>query len=305
MKHTFSGDLGYEINRQRKNLTWRLETEVDLDKTGQAKIINRLESQASVLSELINILISDSQNLASSSRLFWAVELIYEQQDLLNDLKRIDGNSYPDLERFKLRTNFLSTGPDRKKYRTTDRIISKILFQNSGLRLYSFSFFGLVLADISSLVLENPNIGVPVGEVILEFLNMARLRKTDLTFSDSGGLSQAEDVVSIKSIFDELEANIQENPDLKILSKVKILMKNVAGKPVVGGPFRAWGRSKNNRYHFSRKYKLYPERARPHEMDKIICYNSHERALSNHKPCGNCIAAENIKSTDFIGDESS
>lgn len=305
IKHTFSGDIGYEINRQRKDLTRKLEMEVDLAKGGQAKIINRLESQASILSELINILILDSQNLASSSRLFWAVELIYEQQDLLNNLKRIDGNSYPELERFKIRTNFLNTGSDRKRYRNTDRIISKILSQNSGLKLYSLSFFGLVLADISSLVIERPKIGVPIGEVILEFLNIIRLKKTDSTFSGSEDSNQEEDIVAIKSIFEELEANIQENPDLKVLSKVKILMENVAGKPIIGGPFRAWGKSRNNKYHFSRKCKLYPERARPHEMNKIICYDSHEKAQNNHEPCKNCITAENIKSADFIGDESS
>jgi hypothetical protein len=49
IEHTLKGDLGQEIKRQRKELTHRLNFEVDPEGCGQARILNELDSKAGVL----------------------------------------------------------------------------------------------------------------------------------------------------------------------------------------------------------------------------------------------------------------
>ena len=303
IKHTFSGDLGQEINKQRKELTRNL-TKVDFNAGGQAQIINQLESKASVLSELITILVPESNNIASSSRLLWAVELIYEQQDLLNELKELEGNSYPELESWKRRFGFLNVNSDNR-YREVDRIINKLLLNYSGSGVVFLNCFYLTLEDLVGIIIERPILGIFVVDQFLKFLQISMSSTTHKT-----DLSKEEDeddyTVLVKSILEELENDIQSHPHLKVLVRTKILLENVAGKPIAGGPYRAWGKSKRkNKYHFSRKCKLYPERARPHEMNKIKCYDSHEEARKHHNPCQICVSAEKIKSSEFLGDESS
>ena len=302
IKHTFSRDLGQEINKQRKELTRNL-TKVDFRSGGQAQIINQLESKASLLSELITILVPESHNIASSSRLLWAVELIYEQQDLLNELKGLEGNSYPELESWKKRLGFLKVSSDYR-YREVDRVINKLLlnYPRPGLVFLNYSY--LILDDLIGLIVERPMLGIFVADQLLRFfrISISLTKKTDSSKEEE----EDDYAVLVKLVLEELENDIQGHPHLKVLVKTKILLENVAGKPITGGPYRAWGKSKSkNKYHFSRKCKFYPERARPHEMNKINCYDSHEEARKHHDPCQLCASAEKIKSLDFIGDETS
>ncbi|NER80258.1 MAG: trypsin-like peptidase domain-containing protein [Leptolyngbya sp. SIO1D8] len=303
IKHTFSGDLGQEINKQRKELTRNL-TKVDFKAGGQARIINQLESKASVLSELITILVPESHNIASSSRLLWAVELIYEQQDLLNELKELEGNSYPELESWKRKFGFLKVKSDNR-YREVDRIINKLLLNYPRPGLIFLNCFYLTLEDLIGLIVERPILGIFVIDQFLRFLQIPILsmQKIDLSKEED---DEGDYAVLVKSVLEELENDIQSHPHLKVLVRTKILLENVAGKPITGGPFRAWGKSKSkNKYHFSRKCKFYPERVRPHEMNKIRCYDSHKEARKHHEPCQLCASAEKIKSSEFIGDEPS
>ncbi|MFG6094712.1 serine protease [Leptothoe sp. ISB3NOV94-8A] len=304
IKHTLTGDLGHEINKQRKELVKDL-SKVDFEAGGQARIINQLESKASILSEVITILVLDSRDLASSSRLLWAVELIYEQQDLLNDLKELKGNSYPNLENWKKRFGFLRTTSDRR-YREVDKIINKLLLKYPNNELGLTNQFHVILWDLLDFFSENPILGMFLFSEMLGYLKkMFSQSETDRLNEEDEG-EENDYAVLVKSVLEELEGDIKKYPHLKVLSKTKVLLESVAGKPVVGGPYRAWGKSKTkNKYHFSRKCKFYPERARPHEMNKISCYNSHAEARQKHEPCKTCISAENIKSMDFIGDESS
>ncbi|WP_071527251.1 S1 family peptidase [Nodosilinea nodulosa] len=301
IKHTLKGSLGQEISKQRKELSKRL-IEVDPESGGQARIINRLESKASILSELITILIPESQNLASSSRLLWAVELIYEQQDLLNELKEIKGNSYPELEHFRNKFIFLKTSSD-KRYRKIDKVISKLLSKYPGYDRGFLAYSHVVLDDLVELTLTSPVMG---RFIVSEVYNYLRNSISTVEGKYLGDEDEDEYAILVKSVIEELENDIKNYPRLIVLKKMKILLENVAGKPIVGGPYRAWGKSKSkNKHHFSRKCKFYPERARPHEMNKISCYDSHEQARENHEPCKTCISAENIESIDFIGDEPS
>jgi hypothetical protein len=80
-------------------------------------------------------------------------------------------------------------------------------------------------------------------------------------------------------------------------------LEAVSGELVQGGLFRAW--SEKGAYHFSRKCKLYPERVKLEEMDKILCYDTREEAERKHQRCKTCFKAENISSNDveFLGEE--
>jgi hypothetical protein len=302
IQHTFSGDLGQEIQKQRKQL-FRHLSKVDFESGNQARIINQLESKASVLSELITILIPESQNLASSSRLLWAAELIYEQQDLLNELKKIEGNSYLELEKWKRRFGFLKVSPD-KRYREVDRVINRLLWRHSGYDSGTLSF-RITLEDSIELITRNLKAGLFVVNRVLDYLH-APISKAERADFDRESNEENDYATLVKSVLEDLEDDIKNNPHLQVLGKTKILLENVAGKPITGGPYRAWGKSKSkNKYHFSRKCKFYPERARPHEMNKISCYDSHEEASKHHEPCKTCMTAENLRSMDFVGDESS
>ncbi len=301
IKHTLTGDLGQEINRQRKELVKNL-TKIDREVGGQARIINQLESKASVLSELITILIPESQNLASSSRLLWAVELIYQQQDLLNELKEIEGNSYPALEKWKNKFGFLKTGSDRR-YREVDKIINRLLLKYSDHNYKFQEYLYPILWDLISFMSENIRMSIFISDKIIDYVKGLFLQLEEHRLKDQSSDEDADYAVLVKSVLEELEKDIKKHPHLKVLSKTKVLLENVAGKPIIGGPYRAWKSSKSkNKYHFSRQCKFYPERARPYEMARISCYNSHEEARKNHEPCKTCMNAENMEATNLMED---
>ncbi len=130
IKHTFQGDLGQEIRRQRTKLTHDLTFKLDFEGTNQARIINQLDSQAWILGDLIEKLIDDKQDLASISRLSWATEILYEQRGLFEELKKEDGNYYPDLEKIRRRPNSFSY-QDNSKYIQSDRAIGRLISKYS------------------------------------------------------------------------------------------------------------------------------------------------------------------------------
>lgn len=290
IEHTFKSDLGQEIKKQRVQLTQRLNIEVDKEAGGQARILNELDSQAWVLNTLINIFMDENQDLASISRLLWANEIIYEQRSLIQELKNIEGNSYPELEAFKKKYPIFDEKNDTK-YIDTDRIIGKIVAQHTDTNLLLYDLAKILLQQFIEQIKENPR------------YNFTYISYLAIFFKHQRNYQQTTD--SIDAIFTNLENEIKGNPKLKVLPKVYLLLKSVVGEKVEGGQFRAW--NKAGCYHFSRKCKLYPERAKPEEMKKILCYETRQEAEEkNHKPCKICLVAEREQENndiDFIGEE--
>ena len=291
--HTFQGDLGQEIKRQRKQLTRDLTFKLDFEGTNQARIINQLDSQAWILGELIDKLIDDKQDLASLSRLSWATEILYEQRGLFEELKKEDGNYYPDLEKIRRRPNSLD---DNSKYTQSDRAIGRLIskYSASDSILWKSIQLGFNFSISSNLV----NLGTKNSLIYVEKVSyiLYLILKINLDV-----VSRFE--ISVDDIFDDLEVEIRRNPKLKILRKVQILLQSAVGERVEGGNFRAWNTSGS--YHFSRKCKLYPERAKPDEMKKILCFSTSDEAEeAGHQACKNCKRA-NDSSLDenFVGDE--
>jgi hypothetical protein len=125
-QHTLKGDLGQEIKKQREKLSLDLTLKLDLEGTYQAKLINQLDSQAWLISNLIENLMDDKQDLASLSRLSWATDVLYEQRGLLQELKSSEGNSYPELEKFKKHFKFLDYQKD-SRYIDADKAIGALI----------------------------------------------------------------------------------------------------------------------------------------------------------------------------------
>jgi hypothetical protein len=290
IEHTLKGDLGQEIKRQRKELTHRLNLEVDPEGCGQARILNELDSQAGVLTQLIDMLITENQDLASTSRLLWVTEVLYEQKSLIGELKKNEGNSYPRLESFKRRFKIFND-TEESNYITADRIVGRLVLRHTNTNFVLWHSFKSFLLELIEGVKDNPTLNLLYIEQIFSLL-IATLR--DLT-------PPAES--SIETILSDLEEEIKRNPKLKILKKIQVLLEAVSGELVQGGLFRAW--SEKGAYHFSRKCKLYPERVKLEEMDKILCYDTREEAERKHQRCKICNNAENISSNDveFLGEE--
>ncbi len=289
IEHTLKGDLGQEIKRQRKELTHRLNLEVDPEGCGQARILNQLDSQAGVLTQLIDMLITENQDLASTSRLLWVTEVLYEQRSLIGELKKKEGNSYPRLESFKRR--FKIFDKTENNYITADRIVGRLVLRYTNTNLVLWHSFKSLLIELLESIKDNPKLNLLYTEQVFSLL-ITNLR--ELT-------PPAES--PIENILSDLEEEIKRNPKLKILKKIQVLLEAVSGELVQGGSFRAW--SETGAYHFSRKCKLYPERVKPEEMHKILCYDTREEAECKHQPCKTCSKAENISSNDveFLGEE--
>jgi|GEM_PF-2767529 len=290
IEHTLKGDLGQEIKRQRKELTHRLNLEVDPEGCGQARILNELDSQAGVLTQLIDMLITEHQDLASTSRLLWVTEVLYEQRNLIGELKKNRGNSYPRLESFKKRFKIFNDLEDNN-YTVTDRIVGKLVVRHTNTNFVLWHSFKSFLLELLESIKDNPKLNLLYIEQIFSFLIT--------NFKDLTPYA----AFSIETILSDLEEEIKKNPKLKILKKIQLLLEAVSGELVQGGPFRAWNQT--GAYHFSRKCKLYPERVKPEEMDKILCYDNREEAERKHQLCKICSKAENISSNDseFLGDE--
>ncbi len=291
IEHTFKGDLGQEIKRQHKKLTQRLCLEVDLEGCEQARILNELESQAGVLTKLIEMLITDDQDLASTSRLLWVTEVLHEQRNLIGELKKNKGHYYPKLEAFRKKFKIFND-LENDKYTMTDRIISKLIIRHTNANSalwYSLEYF---IYELMAGIKEYPKLNFIYIEKFCTFLIT---HITDFTpFSD----------FSIEALLSDLEKEIKRHPKLKVLKKMKIMLEAGSGELVQGGFFRAW--SATGTYHFSRKCKLYPERVKPEEMGKILCYNTREEAEHKHRPCKICLVdAEDLSNDniEFLGDE--
>jgi hypothetical protein len=55
------------------------------------------------------MLITENQDLASTSRLLWVTEVLYEQKSLIGELKKNEGNSYRALNLLKGGLRYLMT----------------------------------------------------------------------------------------------------------------------------------------------------------------------------------------------------
>lgn len=169
INHTFKGDLGQEIKRQRKELTHRLNLEVDLEGCGQAKILNELDSQAGVLTQLIDMLISEAQDLASTSRLLWVTEVLYEQRSLIAELKKNEGNSYPRLEYFKKRFKIFNEAEDNN-YIIVDKIVNKLVVRHTNTNFVLWHSVKSFLLEILETIKDNPKLNLLYMEQIFSFL---------------------------------------------------------------------------------------------------------------------------------------
>lgn len=292
IEHTLKGDLGQEIKKQRRELTQRLNLEVNPEGTGQAQILNELDCQAWVLSNLINMLVGEEQDLASTSRLIWATEILYEQRSLIKELKKNQGNSYPQMEELKKRFKIFDDANDHR-YFEADRIIGQILARHTDTNFVLWYSIKVFLKSLIEQIPYNPNLTLFFIEKLLFFLAKKISHTSASAFIKT----------PIEIMFADIENEIRKNPKLKILRKLQILLKYIAGEKVEGGLFRAW--SPTGVYHFSRKCKLYPERVQPEEMRQILCYETREEAEQKHKPCKNCQSAESIldDNTEFLGEE--
>ena len=297
--YTFKGDLGSEINRQRIELNQRLDSQVNFDASGQANLINRLMEQSAVLSQLINILVSEEQNLASLSRLAWANEIIYEQRSLLENLRKMDGNSIPHLEKVKNFLPFIQSSESQSMYIESDSVLNKLIStytDGSLLRLHSFNN---LLRQAVKILHQQYSLGILLIDCIMALSQ--DWQSQNLTDNNNDNEDQYADTTN--AIFLALEDSIAKNPKLKMLCKVKVLLEAVAGEPITAGRYRAW--AKKGKYHFNRRCKFYPERARPAEMKRILCYDTVKEAELQHEACKLCIEAEG-KKTDveyFVGQE--
>ncbi|MGB3188420.1 MAG: serine protease [Limnoraphis sp.] len=290
IEHTFKGDLGQEIKRQHKKLTQRLCLEVDLEGCEQAKILNELDSQAGVLTKLIEMLITEEQDLASTSRLLWVTEVLHEQRNLIDELKKNDGNSYPKLEAFRKKWKIFNDR-ENDSYTVTDRILSKLVIRHTNTNYALWHSLEYLIGELIAGIQEYPKLNLIYIEKLCTFLTI------HITY-----FIPSSDF-SIEALLSDLEKEIKRYPKLKVLKKIKIIVEAASGELVQGGFFRAW--SEKRTYHFSRQCKYYPERVKPEEMDKILCYNTREEAERKHKPCKTCLDFEGLSNDDIelLGDE--
>jgi hypothetical protein len=279
IKHTFQGTLGQEMHRQYQQVMRQLATNVDPHGNNQARLLHRLDAQSWVLTKLMEMLINPEQDYASTSRLFWMLEVLQEQRIYVQTLKRMPGNFYPNMEAFKKRWNLLEYDG---KYIDTNEVLTGLVNRNTDTNFalwYTLKFF---LNEFVEDIAKNSRFNSHISERLFSLLAVNLRRALPV------GESSVEDLLR------DLDEEVRRHPDLKVLQKVQLLMHSVSGDLVQGGEFRAWKGSST--YHFSNKCKLYPVRAQSAEMSKIICYETEAEAQQKHKPCKNCMAAEKMLS---------
>lgn len=277
IKQTFRGNLGDELQRQYSYITRQLATSVDPNSAAQARTLHRLDAQSWVISRLMDMLISPEQDYASSSRLLWMLEIMNEQRVYIQTLKRMPGNFYPQLETFKQRWKLLEH--DDKQI-DTSLVLSGLINRNTDTNFslwYTMKFF---LKDFIMDLTQNSKLSAHGLERLFNVL-IVNLRHAVPT-----------PTASVEDLLRDLEEEVRQNPELKVLQKVQILMTSVSGEPVQGGPYRALKGS--NTYHFSSKCKLYPARAQAEELSQIICYDTEAEASQQHQPCPNCLTAAKL-----------
>ena len=277
IKQTFRGNLGEELQRQYSYITRQLTTSVDPNSAAQARTLHRLDAQSWVVSRLMDMLISPEQDYASSSRLLWMLEIMNEQRVYIQTLKRMPGNFYPQLETFKQRWKLLEH--DDKQI-DTSLVLSGLINRNTDTNFslwYTMKFF---LKDFIIDLTQNSKLSAHGLERLFNVL-IVNLRHAVPT-----------PTASVEDLLRDLEEEVRQNPELKVLQKVQILMTSVSGELVQGGPYRALKGSST--YHFSSKCKLYPARAQAQELSRIICYDTEAEASQHHQPCPNCLTADKL-----------
>ncbi len=265
-QHTLKGDLGQEIKRQREKLSSDLALKLDLEGTYQARLINQLDSQAWVISSLIENLIDNKQDLASLSRLSWANDILYEQRGLLQELKHKEGNLYPKLEDFKKKYKIFDYQRD-SRYVDADKVIGGLIAKYSTNKSLLIDSLDLSVSSWFTLQELEPNYSLFYIDSLLKIFDF---------FPRIDYMNALETKVSLDEILDDLERNILANPRLKILRKFKVLLQGTVGELVVGGPIRA--RKTSNVYHYNRACHNYPERVNPSEMRDVQCFSTVEDA---------------------------
>lgn len=281
IQHTFAGDLGQEIQRQRKELTRSLATEVDPERDDQTRLLYQLDAQAQVIQNLIGMLLDEEQDTASMSRLAWTTEVIKEQRDLIKTIQEKQGSYFPALEALK-RNIKLFNGVENGNV-NLEEVLEKLLNKHTNNNPLFLSFYNLFIEDTIKF---SQSISINIALYYLINILPELYSKAHDIFPDS----QNEAFPSLYLILKDLEDEIKRYPHFKVLRTLKLFLENIPLGIVQGGPFRAW--NETGAYHFNKDCRQYPERASAEEMEQILCYDTHEEAAQHHRPCQKCMSLE-------------
>jgi hypothetical protein len=257
LKALRKGKLGSEIQQQHEKLLWRFLLHVEPRRGGQAALIYELEAQALLLSQLMSLLIAQTQDGASLARLSWSRDVLNEQRTILSSLKHYSGNTLPQVEAWQQRLGVKPVTGDLELY---DRILGNLLSRH-------------VAPE------ESPD------------ETSGRPQMTALAWE---GITPVPET-PIDDLLQNLSSEIARHPQLTMLRKFQLLLEaygrsaQVAPEIVIN-PYRAW--SEAGAYHSHPDCKFYPNPKTPEEFAKIIHYSDRNEAEGIHRQCKLCSSIE-------------
>jgi hypothetical protein len=255
LKALRKGKLGQEIQQQHEKLLWRFLLQVEPRRGGQAALIYELEAQALVLSQLMSLLMVQTQDGASLARLSWSRDVLNEQRTILASLKHYSGNTLPQVEAWQQRLGVKPVTGDLELY---DRILGNLLSRH-------------VTPE------ESP-------------VEAGRPQMTALAWE---GLTPVPET-PIDDLLQNLGREIARHPQLTMLRKFQLLLeaygRSAQVAPIVINPYRAW--SEAGAYHSHPDCKFYPDPKTPEEFAKIIHYSDRNEAEGIHRQCKLCSSIE-------------
>jgi hypothetical protein len=255
LKALRKGKLGQEIQQQHEKLLWRFLLQVEPRRGGQAALIYELEAQALLLSQLMSLLMVQTQDGASLARLSWSRDVLNEQRTILSSLKHYSGNTLPQVEAWQQRLGVKSVTGDLELY---DRILGNLLSRH-----------------------------VAPQEAATE---EGRPQMTALAWE---GLTPVPET-PIDDLLQNLSSEIARHPQLTMLRKFQLLLeaygRSAQAAPIVINPYRAW--SEAGAYHSHPDCKFYPDPKTPEEFAKIIHYSDRNEAEGIHRQCKLCASIE-------------
>jgi hypothetical protein len=257
LKALRKGKLGQEIQQQHEKLLWRFLLQVEPRRGGQAALIYDLEAQAVLLSQLMSLLMVQTQDGASLARLSWSRDVLNEQRTILASLKHYSGNTLPQVEAWQQRLGVKPVTGDLELY---DRILGNLLSRH-------------VTPE------ESPDEA------------SGRPQMTALAWE---GITPVPET-PIDDLLQNLSSEIARHPQLTMLRKFQLLLEaygrsaQVAPEIVIN-PYRAW--SEAGAYHSHPDCKFYPDPKTPEEFAKIIHYSDRNEAEGIHRQCKLCSSIE-------------
>ncbi|NJM47878.1 MAG: hypothetical protein HC860_18320 [Alkalinema sp. RU_4_3] len=249
------GKLGQELQQQHEKLLWRFLLQVEPRRGGQAALIYELEAQALLLSQLMSMLMVQTQDGASLARLSWSRDVLNEQRTILASLKHYSGNTLPQVEAWQQRLGVKPVTGDLELY---DRILGNLLSRHVA-----------------------PEEAPP---------EEGRPQMTALAWE---GITPVPET-SIDDLLQNLDREIARYPQLTMLRKFQLLLeaygRSAQAPEMVIHPYRAW--SEAGAYHSHPDCKFYPDPKTPEEFAKIIHYSDRNEAEGLHRHCKLCSSIE-------------